>query len=333
MRDNGAREGFRRWCSDVHPKDRPTASESQKSDTFGGSGRELNCREHHRAIEASAERNAGRPRHRRKAQDRGDERDELPGEPLARQEGNGSVLDEGTWRTDGPGFTGASEWVELHWGNTGVNHPPEGTAATADQWGVQSEAALDAATATRKLIAAAKLYGRERVGHCAASFAMSGMIEVSSVHLLKGPPIGAAKPLDGHCTLLPYSDALDRIDAATDSTDFNIAWPDVRSGNLCALEARSFERVAPARERGRYASPLLKYGPDQLAPLLGIVWGSAFRTIGYWRGVQPAAVAALPYRHTTGQSGAGSLHAELPLQGYGAPIANDRSRPRNFGAS
>ena len=234
-------------------------------------------------------------------------------------------LDEGTWRTDGPGFTELREWVELHWGSTGETQPPEGTAATADQWGLQSQAPLDAATATRKLIAAAKLYGQEQVGHHATAFATHGMIEVTCIYLLKGPPMGAAKPLDEYCTLLPHSEALERIGARTDPADSTIAWPGRESESLCALESRYFEGVSPLDEEpGRYATPLLKDGVDQLVLLLGLVWGSSFRRIGYWRGVHPVAVAALPYRGVTAGSGAGTWYAELPLQGYGAPI---RERP------
>ena len=230
-------------------------------------------------------------------------------------------MDEGVWQTAGPGFQRLREWVEVHWGTEDEKQAPNGTVATGDDWGLQEETQLDSVTATRKLIVAARLYGREQVGSYAVEFAAHGMIEVHRVYLLKGPPIEAAKPLDEYCTLLPYSEVLRRIAAETDPTDFNIVWPEPHSDNVCALEGRYLERASPlGKEYGQYASPLLKDGPEQLAPLLGLVWESGFRVFGNWRGVHPAAVAALPYRHATAKGGAGSNRVVLALQEYGPPL-------------
>ena len=100
------------------------------------------------------------------------------------------------------------------------------------------------------------------------------------------------KPLDEYCSLLPYSEALRRIDAETDPTDRNIVWPEPPSENICALEARYFELAGPPEAKlGQYTSPLLKDGSEQLALLLGLVWGTGFRVFGNWRGVHPAAVS------------------------------------------
>lgn len=147
------------------------------------------------------------------------------------------------------------------------------------------------------------------------------MIEVCRLYLLKGPPIEAAKPLDEYCALLPYGEALRRINAETDPTGLSIEWPESNSDNVCALEGRYFETARPQlHEYGEFTSPLLKDGPEQFALLLGLVWGSGFRVFGNWRGVHPASVAALPYRHATAGSGAGSRHVTLPLQEYGPPV-------------
>ena len=230
-------------------------------------------------------------------------------------------MDEGIWQTAGPGFQQLREWVEVHWNTEDEKEVPSGTVATGDDWGLQEETQLDSVTATRKLIVAAKLYGREQVGSYATEFAAHGMIEVRWIYLLKGPPIEAAKPLDEYCKLLPYAEALRRIGEQTDPTDLRTEWPEPHSDNVCALEGRYCERASvQGTEYGQYTSPFLKDGPEQLALLLGLVWGCGFQILGNWRGVHPAAVAALPYRSATVGSGAGSRHVTLPLQGYGPPI-------------
>ncbi len=229
-------------------------------------------------------------------------------------------LDEGTWRTDGPGFRRLREWVEIHWNPEEEKPAPSGTVATGENWGIQRENQLDTTAATRKLIAAARLYGRESVGKYAAEFAVHGMIEVERIYLLKGPPIEMAKPLDEYCTLLPYREARRKIDAESDPGDLLIKLPEPHVDNVCALESRWFERRSLQGDECRqYTSPLLKDGPEQLALLLGLVWGNGFRVFGNWSGVPAAAVAALPFRHETGVRGAGSRRVALALHGYGPP--------------
>ena len=207
-------------------------------------------------------------------------------------------LDDGIWKSAGPGFQRLQEWVALHWNPESDRRPPEGTVATRHHWPRQRETRLDTATATRKLIAAARMYGLEQIGRYAAEFAAHGMIEVHCIYMLKGPPIEAAKPLDENCSLLPYAEALRKIDAESDPGPPGFAWPKPDSGSVCALEVRYFERDNPPdAQRSQYASPLLKEGPEQLALLLGLVWGAGFRVFGYWGTVPDAAEAALPFRH------------------------------------
>ena len=227
-------------------------------------------------------------------------------------------MDNGTWQTKGPGFRRLQEWVEVHWSPEDEKQAPIGTVATGEGWGRQGEVQLDSASATRKLIAAAKLYGPEQIGKHAAEFAAHGMIEVSRIYLLKGPPIGAAMPLDEYCSLLPYCEAWRRVDAELDLGDSIIAWPEPPADNVCAFEGRYFEHGGlQTDEHGQYTSPLLKDGPEQLALLLGLVWGNGFRVFGRCHGVPATAVAALPYRRTTWERGAGSGRVTLALQGYG----------------
>ena len=230
-------------------------------------------------------------------------------------------LDEGIWRTDGPGFRRLQEWVEVHWNPDDEKPAPSGTAATVDRWGRPNETQLDAITATRKLIAAAKLYGPEQVGRYAAEFATHGMIETRSIYLFKAPPVEEAKLLDDHCTLLPYSEALRRIEKESDPGDLHFVWPEPHADNVCALESRHFERVgSQENDYRRYTSPLLKDGLEPLAHLLGLVWGCGFRMFANWHCVPATAVAALPYRYTTWGPSTGSCVATLRIPGYGPPV-------------
>ena len=238
----------------------------------------------------------------------------------ARQSMN-RYMDEGTWRTDGPGFQRLQAWVETHWKPEDEKPAPSGTVATADRWGRPNETQLDAVTATRKLIAAANLYGREQVGRYAAKFAAHSMIETHSLYLFKAPPIKAAKLLDDYCTLLPYSEALRKIEKESDPGDTHFVWPEPHADNVCALESRYFERVGPQENDYRqYTSPLLKDGPEPLTLILGLVWGCGFRMFSNWHCVPAVAVAALPYRHTTWGRGCGSSVTTLRIPGYGPPV-------------
>ena len=238
-------------------------------------------------------------------------------------------LDKGAWETVGPGFKRLREWVEVHWNPEDDKEEPNGVVATGDDWGIQKENQLDSVTATKKLIAAAKLYGREKVGKCAVDFATHGMIEVRRVYLLKGSPIEAPKRLDNFCALLPYGETLQGISAETDPADLSIAWPEPNSDNVCALEGRYFEKVtARSNEDGRYTSPLLKDGPGHLALLLGLVWGDGYRILGNWEGVHPTVVAVLPFRTAAMRSGQGNRSVPLALRGYGPP---PKTRPLAVG--
>ena len=229
-------------------------------------------------------------------------------------------LDEGTWQTEGPGFKQLREWVEFHWNPKDDKEGPNGAVATGDDWGIRRENQLDSVTATKKLIVAAKLYGREQVSKCAADFASHGMIEVRRIFLLKGPPIEAALLLDNFCSLLPYGQALEGINAETDPTNHSIVWPEPNSDNVCALEGRYFEKAAPqCNGNGQYTSPFLKDGPGHLALLLGLVWGDGYRILGNWEGVHQAAEATLPYRSAAMRSGQGIRSVPLALRGYGPP--------------
>ena len=196
----------------------------------------------------------------------------LPENRLAGMNSMDRYLDEGVWRTTGPGFQRLVEWVKVHWNPADNKQAPSGTVAVGDGLGGQGDSQLDAETASKKLIAAAKLYGSEQVGKYAVEFAAHGMVEVDWIYLLKGPPIKAAKPLDDYCTLLPYGEALRKIKAESFPGDVYSVWPEPHANNVCALEGRYFERDSlEVDECRRHTSPLLRNGPEQLALLLALV--------------------------------------------------------------
>ena len=208
-------------------------------------------------------------------------------------------LDNATWLSPSTDFQQLREWTEVHWNPDTEGPPPAGTVPAADEWLVQQEVQLDAVTAARKLISAAKVHGPERIGRHAGEFAAHGMIEVHWFWLLKGPPVEVAKPLDGYCTLLPYAEALQRIEAESDPGDMPTVWPKPDADSVCALQVREFERAnSKTGDYRRYTSPLMKHGPDQLLLLLGLVWGTGFTRLGLFRDVPSAVASTLPYRLT-----------------------------------
>ena len=239
-----------------------------------------------------------------------------PSSPWAARRSIDRYLDEGVWRTAGSGFQRLQSWVDVHWNPDREAAVPEGTLPAPGS-SQQLTAQLAAASAAKKLIVAAKLYGTDAVARYAVEFAAHGMIEVHSAYVLKGPPLDAAKVLDDYCAILPYAKAEGRPDAGSHSEDFAAGWPTVDAPNLCALQSRSFER--PGTDTGehcRYVSRSLAGGPEPLALLLGLVWGCGLRAFGSWANVPAPAAAALPYRHMPWERGAWLQSASLPLPGF-----------------
>ena len=243
--------------------------------------------------------------------------------PESRRDGGRNIdryMDEGTWQTEGPGFQRLREWVEVHWNPEDEKGPPNGTVAIGQRWGSPDYERLDTESATRKLIAAANLYGPEQVGGHAAEFAAHGMVEIRRVYLLKGPAVEAVKPLDQHCLLLPFQEARRTIAREWDLRDVGIELPEPTAGDVCALEGRYFDRGSYwGGKCEQYASPLLKGGPEQLALLLGLVWGCGFRLFGGWHCTPASVAATLPYRQVIWASSAAGETVTLTFQGNEAP--------------
>ena len=232
---------------------------------------------------------------------------------------------KGEWRTDGPDFQRLQDWVEIHWNPSTERQVPQGTIATADSWGREYEIQLDSANATRKLIAAAKIYGSEAIGKCAIEFATHGMIEVHTLYLLKGPALDETKVLDEYCTLRPYRDVYPTIKQVWELGPSNTAdaLPSPELDNVCALECRHFERnSAPSKKVCTFMSPLHLIGIEALVLLLGLVWGCGFRVFMNCHGVPAPIDATLPFRMPTSTRGTGSSRTSLDLVGYGPSIRN-----------
>ena len=244
--------------------------------------------------------------------------------PVNRWEGIGKMdhyLDKCEWQTTGPGFRRLQDWVEAHWNPMDKKRAPNGTVSAGIGRMQQGEIQLDSTSATKKLIAAAKLYGTELVGKHAAQFALHGMIEIQWTYLLKGPTIDVAKPLDEYCSLLPYREGRQKVNIVPDPRSDWPELPEPHLDNLCALECRYFERVnCRSGEDAQYTSPLLKDGPEQLALLLGLVWRKGFRVFGNWHGVPASVAATVPYRQAIRASGAVWEPVALMLQGFGPKL-------------
>ena len=234
------------------------------------------------------------------------------------------LVSDGEWQTDAPAFREIQEWVAACWNAERATEAPVRTVITGDRFGQRSEPQLDATTAARKLIVAAALYGSDSVSKYAAEFASHGMIELRSIYLLKGPSIGEAKRLDDYCSLLPYREAqrLLNTHSTLPATEIDYWLPD-STDNICALESRGFERrTSHGNENELYTSPLLQYGSETLALMLGLVWGNGLRLFGSCHTVPAPAVAALPFFVSTSSAGQ-TRRIELAPYGFG-PNSNQR---------
>ena len=218
-----------------------------------------------------------------------------------------------------PAFRDVENWVEVYWDPERRTQPPVSTVSTGDQWGNQGEVQLDALTATCKLLLAAAGHGTETVAKYAMEFANHGMIEVRHLFLLKGPPVSKAKPLDRYCTLLNYREALQKVNTGPSAKDLGLTryWPPDGTDNVCFLEAIGFERRSLMADKfERRASRLLQCGPQTLALILGLVWGTGFRLFGGLHGVDASVAATLPFFHTTSSRGSNISQTLLTLPGF-----------------
>ena len=215
---------------------------------------------------------------------------------------------EQEWLTAVPSLQKLCDWIVIHWDTERQTQPPAGTVPSEDKWGSPGEAQIEPVTAACKLLLAADMYGAETVGKYAVEFSAHGMIEVRTFFLLKGLSVSNAKPLDDYCTMTPYREALEKVKAAATAgyMEKDPYWPPDSAEGICALEIRSFEHrgIAP-NEFERRESRLMQCGPDTLALILGLVWGSGLRIFGNWRDVAEPVAATLPFFRTTLQGGTG----------------------------
>ena len=205
--------------------------------------------------------------------------------------------------------------IEAHWRAERPTQQPPGTVFTEICSAPQCSPQLDDAIASRKLVVAAALYGAETAARYAIEFARHGLVEMRSIHLLKGPSVANPKPLDNYCSLLPYREAVRRARSSLDP-DAIESLPEA-TGGICALECSHF---APPNlgsdflDEG-FCSPLMQAGAHTLARLIGLVWGTGIRVIQSWRATPVAVEAALPFWLLSG--GGGVKHpVELLPRGF-----------------
>ncbi|MDE2782200.1 MAG: HEPN domain-containing protein [Gemmatimonadota bacterium] len=205
------------------------------------------------------------------------------------------IVREGEWTYDTGVYQEVQEWIETHWSTSPSPAPPVGCAVSERQAQFGPRDRLDPATAAKKLILAAILHGAQAVAPCAIQFAQTGLLEVEAVYLLKGPSMGKAVALDDFCTLAPYRDAVQFRESLLDTPTRVDTWPPEHADGICVLPARGFESLEG--EQGKvYMSPLLRQGhPEDVALLLGVVWGDGYTVFGHWHLVPLVTSAALPF--------------------------------------
>ena len=224
-------------------------------------------------------------------------------ESLARRDLAIKLVRDGAWPTQAPALQAIEQWIQTHWKAARPTQRPPGTASTDKQFGPQCEPRLDDATASRKLVVAAAQYGAEAAAKSAVEFACYGMVEMRSIHLLKGPSVAIPRRLDDYCSLLPYREALRRANSYFLPGTFRS--PPENVGSICALACTSFASpiLRSAFRNQVLCSPLMQDGPETLALLIGLVWGTGLRVIQSWRATPVAVEAVLPFWLLTGGGG------------------------------
>ena len=224
------------------------------------------------------------------------------------------------WLAAVPALRDVHRWVEVHWNTARQTQPPGGTIRIGVTFGQQGEVQLDDLSAAFKLLLAAWSYGAETVARFAIEFAAHGMIETSRILLLKGMSMLKAQALDDYCTLLPYREALKRLDAGSMAWPSAVdkLWPPETVDNTCALEVRGFERRGVTGDDFElHASPLLQYMYETLLLVLGLVWGKGLRLFGYFDGISEPIAAVLPFLRASPSGGGSSMRTEFVFQGWG----------------
>ena len=224
-------------------------------------------------------------------------------ESFARRDQAIKLVRDGAWVTHAPALQAIEQWIQIHWSAERPRQRPPGTASTDTRFAPQCEPRLDDATASRKLVVAAAQYGAEAAAKYAVEFACYGMVEMRSIHLLKGPSVAIRRCLDDYCSLLPYREALRRANSYFLPGTFQS--PPEDAGSICALECTSFASPILGSAFGNevLCSPLVQEGPETLALLIGLVWGTGLRVIQSWRATPLAVEAVLPFRVLSGGGG------------------------------
>ena len=240
---------------------------------------------------------------------------ELP-DSFRRRDLASKLVSAGTWPTHAPAFEAIEQWVHVHWNAERPTRPPAGTVLIDKHPAPQQESRLDDATASRKLVVAAALHGTEAAATHAADFASHGMAEVCSIQLLRGPAVHKSQSLDAYCSLLPYREALRRANSSFHDGFAPQPLPE-RLDGICALEYTRFVRPAPnpTFDDEWFGSPLIQDGPETLALIIGLVWGTGLRPVRSWHATPADVEAVLPFHLLSG--GGGSTHpVDLPPQGF-----------------
>ncbi len=205
------------------------------------------------------------------------------------------MLRDGDWTCEPTLAQEVQAWIAEHWAPSQEANPPAGCVRS--EWPAQfgPRDRLDTPMAARKLILAAMLHGLEAVADVAVRFAQSGLLEVESIYLLKGPSLGKSIALDDHCTLIPYRDVVQFRESLLEAPFPGEIWPPEDAQGVCALRTRGFESLE-GKETTRYVGPLVQDGHlEALALLLGVVWGDGYTVFGGRHLVPLITAASLPY--------------------------------------
>lgn len=238
------------------------------------------------------------------------------------------IVRGGKWTLDSGACQEVQDWIETYWSARQETEAPTGCVASERPAQFAPRDRLDTPTAARKLILAAMLHRLDAVASSAMRFAQNGLLDVESFYLLKGPSIGREIELDDLCALIPYRDAVQFRDSLLDRPPPGQTWPPENADGVCALRARGFESPS-SQERRVYMSPLLQQGhPEDVALMLGVVWGDGYTVFGHWHLVPLVTSAALPF-WSIGPIGGSFQRATMLRLQIGAAYVKKRPLARN----
>ena len=150
-----------------------------------------------------------------------------------------------------PALRGIRDWAGTYWRPGRQTRMVPGTVTLERGERPDHGEQPDIQAASCRTLAAAFHYGVDEVVDCAVRFALHGVIEKRSYHILHGSSVSSRIELDPYCALIPYSQALDivRDNMRAGRAFDDMGWPPGDTGRC--MRPRNQELLVRAFGHGR----------------------------------------------------------------------------------